>query len=178
MFRLTFNALLTVVVVGLANAGERSQEVLELAFAGSEGTIDVRLDSDAMGFRLQDLAEGESRTIVTDAGQTVTLTRSGAVIALEVEGERFELPAQPRRLQGGPGPWVDGQEGLVILSVEPLDEVRQQTIRAALEAAGINETVRFHARPAGSEDEHIVIIHKDIDADGEHTLVRKHRHGD
>lgn len=170
-------ALGLTLLLAAAHAGDSTRHILELEFDGRQGPVEVRLDSETMGFGLHELVPGEPRTIVTDDGRTLTLTREGSNIALEVDGERFEIPApghHPRHAEKLQLHLMQG-DGLLILSREPLDAVTRETIRTALSAAGVTETVRFHASPEGAGGQHEVRIHEEIEADGvgERVIVRK-----
>ena len=176
--RIPIITLVALLAAGAAHAGERSHEVYELAFDGRDGPVELRLDSDVLGFSLHEMADGESRSVVLDDGRTVVVSRRAEKVAIEVAGERFEIPTVER---GHP---VHGHpfdaDGLTILSREPLDEATRAQIRSALISAGVDDEVRFHTPPFRHGGPRELIIRKEIDSDNTdgRIVVRREIHAD
>ena len=60
-----------------------------------------------------------------------------------------------------PPPFV--QDGVVIISSDSIDEVTQQAIRSALEAAGQDGEIRFVDREMSGDARHVEIIRKRVE---------------
>lgn len=168
-----------------ATAESSGQTVEVYKFGTDAGETTVKLDSDVMGFHLHELADGDSRVVTTEAGQVVSLTRSGATLNIAVDGNDFDVPFRPAGLPGvATGERTvkkivvakdsDAHSGLMILSGEPIDAATRDTIRAALSAAGIDQPVHF---ADGDVDIEIEATHELHDThDGEerkHIVIKK-----
>lgn len=145
-------AIMLFTIVSVVLAGDSSNvEAYQFKFKGENGTVNLELNSQTMGFGLHDLQPGDSRTTVTEDGTGITISRLAEVYALDVGSEVFEIPAT----HGPDHMNLDHEthhriavshgmgDGLTILSKDPLDESQQATIRAALVAAGIVDEVEF-----------------------------------
>ena len=124
-----------------------------------------------------------SRAVTNTAGETMQMTkRSGEVVIIANDGSETVLPAMPAPDEGHT--WVEkgagemevevimGQssDGLFISSAEPLDEATRETIRSALQAAGITRKVEF-MEPGMRK----VFIHEDTEEGpaGEVRMIKK-----
>ena len=152
-----------------ATAGAGDREVHELEFDGDHGVVEIVLDSGQTGLELSSLEPGDSRTVTDANGQAVTVTRLEDSFALDVGGQRFEIPARhgPHALRFSPGP----EAGLTIVSAEPMDAAKRETISAALAAAGITDELNFHS--AGEGFAHQIFMRAERDADHQHVIIRK-----
>lgn len=136
-----------------------------------------------LDFLPSELPEGEIRTVTNTAGETVQMTkRDGAVVIIVSDGSETVLPAMPVPEEGHT--WVEksdsemevevimGQssDGLFISSGTPLDEGTRETIRSALQAAGITQSVEF-MEPGMRK----VFIHEDSEEGpaGEVRMIKK-----
>ncbi|MBT8141141.1 MAG: hypothetical protein HKN88_07340 [Gammaproteobacteria bacterium] len=145
---------------------------------GQEKTL--KFDSDVNGVFLHDLKDGESKTVSSESGETVTITRAGDNLTINANGENINMPVPPAhgpgkvkimRMQGGADETMDIEydvdmhmpEGLTISSSRELDQATKDTIRAALTNAGIQDQVHFGSGPH--------MLHKEmfISEDGEVT---------
>ena len=158
-------ALPAVFLAAAATAGHGERTVQVYKFGERDGELTtIRLDSEIMGFHVNELADDESRVVTTEDGQVVTLTRNGDSLNIAVDGQSHDVPLMPADLPHGDHgmrivkKMIHPGEGLTILSDEPLDEATQETIRGALSAAGIDKEVNF-----GSHD-------VDIDIDASHDV--------
>ena len=165
----TVPLILLIMAALMTTAGAGDREVHKLKFDGDQGLVTIVLDSEQTGVELSSLQPGESQTVTAASGQMVTVTRLEETFQLDVEGQRFEIPASlgPHGRHFSPHP----QAGLTIISAEPMDDSKRETISAALAAAGITDEVRFHS--AGEGFTHQVMMRTDGDADSEHVIVRK-----
>lgn len=166
----------SLVVTAAAIGGE--QEVLKFRLDNGTDPVEVVLDSQQTGFRVQQLVPGESRSLVTGAGQNVTVTRLEEGLSLDVDGQTFEVPAvhQPPAGHSHEIETLAGT-GLTIFSDKALDDQRKQTISAALAAAGITDEIRFISA-AGDEgtDTEIIIEKEIVDSDGaQKRIITKKR---
>ena len=132
-----------VLISGLVAAGAglakepviEKHSVYELKVMGHNGEpVEIRLDSDDIGFDAFDLAEGDSHSFTTDDGRPVTISNVDGEIWLDVDGELTELSG----LHGGGHAMkvldlgadgdafghamFSGHKGITIRSADPLDE--------------------------------------------------------
>lgn len=149
--RISIVLLVSLFVAAFALAGEeRSQMKLVLADDQNGEEIRIELDSDDPGFRLHDLQEGESRSVVDIQGRPVLITREADGFRFDVDGKSIRMPAHPeghqiehRVVMHGDGGPVHGPGDIMILSGAPIDDATQQAIRSLLESAGHDAEVRF-----------------------------------
>ena len=143
---------LTAVAVLLAMTGAAwagAGKVMVLAHEDDGERVEVKLDSEAMGFWLDELVDGETRSIVTEAGQNVSLTRKGDTVQLDVDGAAFEVPlrhdvdVQTHVLTGDHSDTSHADHDILIVMPGDVDESKKQLIIDSLRAAGIDDDVRF-----------------------------------
>jgi hypothetical protein len=156
--------LLLAMALGLATtafAGEEMQMKIAVVKDDGDGDVRIELDSDDIGFNLDDLQEGESRSVVDKSGQAILITRTADGYTFDVDGETIDMP-----MLGGDHKmvWVEedgnadvdvhvvrkamfiGEDHMgstMIMSAEPIDEATQQVIKSALESAGHDGEVHF-----------------------------------
>lgn len=118
---------------------------------GSEPVV-VELDSRLTGFRLQELTDGESRSVDDGSGRNIVVTRLGESFRLNVDGRVFDLPAAPPP-PPPPAPLTGGDtaaetllpqrapgDGLAVLGADHLsDSDRETLIRAMLETGLVDK---------------------------------------
>jgi len=160
--------LLGVVAIGLAGsalAGEDTKMKMKIAVVDGEGDDGVHftIDSNDLDFDLADMQEGESRSIIDEAGRSILITRQGDGYTFNIDGETIELPGLMGDQHHGMV-WVgEGDDSDVdvhvlrdsnftmmheenetmILSPKPIDEATQQAIRSLLESGGYGGDVNF-----------------------------------
>ncbi len=90
----TLTIIITSVLMAAATlAGEESEIKIEIAVDDGESAPTViRLDSNDMGFKLHELQEGESRSVVDSTGQLVLVTRMADGFVFDVDGKKIEVP--------------------------------------------------------------------------------------
>ena len=90
----TLTILITsVLLAAAALAGEEHEMKIEIAVDdGASAPTVIRLDSDAMGFNLHELQEGESRAVVDSTGQSVLVTRMADGFVFDVDGKKIKVP--------------------------------------------------------------------------------------
>jgi len=182
--------LLLVMALGLSTiafAGEEMKMKIIAVEDSGDGEIRIDLDSDDIGFSLDELQEGESRSIVDKSGQSIVVTRKADGFSFDVDGKSIDMPM----LRGNHGDmvWVDEDGGAdidvhvmrnatfigedhmgstMIMSVEPIDEATQQIIKSALESAGHDSEVHFvthgaHHNAGNDGEHHVKVIKKVIE---------------
>ncbi len=167
------NTVLLILAITLAAAATAGVEVqvLKFEFDGEAGPVGVELNSETMGFTLDELQPGETRSTTSEDGTPVTLTRNDETIALQVAGQLFEIPASHGPMHGAHEMgshkvmMAHMDDGLMIIG-SGLDETRQATIRDALAAAGITGEIHF-VSPGLSMEGGEMIVEKEIYGDGE-----------
>jgi hypothetical protein len=152
-------------LAGTAAAGDETSMTMVVDVVGEDGVDGrhFRINSDDLGFDLDEMQVGESRSIVDESGQAILITRGEEGFSINIDGETIELP----RLHGGEHGgmhWIgDGGEsdinvhvmrdinvrrtkemsGTMIMSPKPIDDATQQAIRSLLESAGYGDDVKF-----------------------------------
>ena len=184
--------LLLAMALGLATSAFAGEEThMKIAVVKDDGAGDVRieLDSDDIGFNLDELQEGESRSVVDKSGQSILITRTAEGYTFNVDGETIDMPM----LVGDHDEvvWVDedgetdvdfhvmrkakfiGEDHMgstMIMSAEPIDETTQQVIKSALESAGHEGEVHFathemHHRGRHGGGHQVKVIKKVVEAE-------------
>ena len=176
--------------LGLATtafAGEQMKMKIAVVEDDGHGDIRIELDSDDIGFNLEELQEGESRSIVDKSGQSIVVTRKADGFTFDVDGKTIDMP-----MLGGDHDglvWVDkdgdadvdvhvmrnatfiGEDHMgstMFMSADPIDEATQQVIKSALESAGHDSEVNFvthgaHHGAVHSGDHQVKVIKKVVE---------------
>jgi hypothetical protein len=169
----TATLLATFLFAAAAYAGEKGQHKIEIQVIADDGDGETHLtlDSDDLGFSLEDMQVGENRSITDKAGRPVLITRTDDGYSFDVDGKIIDMPALGKhRDHGDANVWIskgdmaphadvdvhvmhdsaasnvvidtmDG-EGVMIFSGKEIDDATQQIIRTALESTG-HESVHF-----------------------------------
>jgi len=83
----------SVLLAAAALASEEHQMKIEIAADdGTSAPTVIRLDSDEMGFKLHELQEGESRSVVDGTGQSILVTRMADGFVFDVDGKKIKVP--------------------------------------------------------------------------------------
>ncbi len=90
----TLTILITsLLLAAVALAGEEHEMKIEIAVDdGTSAPTVIRLDSDDMGFKLHELQEGESRSVVDGTGQSILVTRMADGFVFDVDGKKIKVP--------------------------------------------------------------------------------------
>ncbi len=161
----TIHALvISVALAGLVAAGAgvakepvvEEHSVYELKVMGHDGSpVEIRLDSEELGFNAFDLAEGDSHAFTLEDGRPVTISNVEGEIWLDVDGELIELSGlhggghAMKMLHLGSGHEAfghmmgAGHRGITIRSADPLDEETRTRIVQAIQDAGVDQEVFF-----------------------------------
>jgi hypothetical protein len=178
--------LLSVVAVGLASAALAEDDVkmtMAIAVVDDDGGNErnFKINSDDLGFDLQEMQEGENRSIVDESGKNILVTRTSDGFSFNIDGETIDLPALHGEGHHGMV-WVgDGDASEVdvhvmhdtnvtmmhemndtminntmIISGKPIDAATQQAIRDLLGSSGYASEVSFIDRDA-AHDGNVII---------------------
>jgi hypothetical protein len=173
-------ALTILMTFGTATAQEvekKMQIKVMVAGDGSDEASAVHWSSHDMDFDMQDLAVGETRTIESEAGKTVTIARAEEGFSIDVDGKTIMMPdlgAHGTHMafvsEGAIHEAIDidvdsdvrvmkvhRPEGVTIVSGKPLDQSVKDSIRSVLISAGNNEEITFID---GSQDGKRVMVKK------------------
>ncbi len=168
--------LLSVVAVGLASAALAEDDVkmtMAIAVVDDDGGNErsFKINSDDLGFDLQDMQEGENRSIVDESGKNILVTRTSDGFSFNIDGETIDLPAFHDEGHHGMV-WVgDGDASDVdvhvmhdtnmttmhemndtmIISGKPIDATTQQAIRNLLGSSGYDSEVNFVDRDSAHD---------------------------
>ena len=166
----TATLLATILFATAAYSGEQEHHKMQIKVIADDGgdTTHLTLDSDELGFNLQDMQVGENRSIVDKEGRSILVTRGEEKFSFNIDGKIIDIPAFDGHDGGmvwasevdhvedidvhvmhdsmAPNVMID-DEAVMIFSGKAIDEATQQIIRTALESAG-HENVHF----AGGDD--------------------------
>jgi len=177
---LTLATLAALITFGTAMAQEVEKKMeikVVVSGDGSDEATEVHWASDDTDFDMDDLAVGESHTIESESGKTVTITRAEEGLSFDVGGKTVMVPDMGEHgthmafvgdgmMQEDVDVQVIGDahvmqahhpDGVTIISGMPLDESVRESIRSVLISAGNNAEVTFI----------------DGSADGKHVVVKK-----
>ncbi len=150
----------TLMASGIASAGDKEHKI-HVEVIG-DGDHAVHWVGDGADFK--DLEVGETKTIETEGGPTVTVTRTEDGLDVEVDGDSIAIPHAPDgetmafMMKDGKHENVDikvmraphamatrihAPDGITIISKGAIDESTQETIRSVLATAGHADEVRF-----------------------------------
>lgn len=190
-----WKTLVSLTAIGLAAtamAADKPHMAMSIAVVDDATQEEVRvdLDSDTLGFDLDDMQVGENRSVVDKNGQNVLITREEEGFRFDVNGKTIRAPLHDGPIKGEHDvvilgtahahaagamhghvapvpplpPFAHGPDGIAIISAEPIDEATQQEIEDLLKAAGHGSDVRFIDRSAADDGRHEVrIIEKRVE---------------
>ena len=172
-------------------AADQQFDRLHLAFSVHAGCCIMFLELDADLFRsddfdLNEMQEGEIRSVVDDAGRSVLITREADGMKIEVDGKTIHMPLFGGGFEHHAGAMAGnfdlqmfaheglapagGADDITIISGKPLDGSTQESIKSVLLSAGHDGDVRFVDKsvsfggalgnPHG--DHHIKFVRKEV----------------
>ena len=133
-------------------------EVKVIADDGN-GPTHLILDSEELGFNLDDMQVGENQSIVDEEGRPILISRTEDGFVFDVDGRKIEMPAFDEQGEGRHA--MMAKEGVMIVSGKEIDAATQQVIRDALQSAG-HETVHFAGGHGGGPHQ-VKIIKKVVE---------------
>lgn len=177
-------ALLSAAGGGVAEEGTKHVMAVEVAGHGATDGVAFKLDSEDLGFELDDMQVGETRSVVDEDGRPILITRNETGYSFNIDGNVIDLP-NLGEADGEDMHWVtDGDDadvnvhvirknmsatisetgGTVIISPKPIDEATRLSIQSILESAGHGSDVEFIDHD-GSDDGQVFIrqIEKVVD---------------
>lgn len=165
LLKLAVLALLMTFGAAQAQEVEKKMEFKVVVAGDGNESSEMHWESHNMDFDLQDLAVGETRSIESESGQAVTVTRSEDGFDFNIDGETVSLPhmgpharhmafadtdgthenVDVRVIRRGPPHPArpHSPDGVTIISGKPLDDSVKDSIRSVLISAGNNEEVTF-----------------------------------
>lgn len=111
-----------------------------------DAVVDIFVDGNSEAFKLPELAVGESRTLTTQSGKEVVVSKSEQGLEINLDGEAIEIPSFAGNLGARihrSSPLHQMVEDSVHISGVELDDNQKQIIRDAFLAAGIDKKVKF-----------------------------------
>ncbi len=152
--------------------------------AGGE-RIRIELSGEELGFDLQDLQFGESRSVVDRSGRNILITRTAEGYDFEVDGRTVSMPAfdqvgahvaiadlserefDVEVMNSGTAFTAAMPANITVITPEPLAANTQATIRSVLQSAGHTQDVTFidHSTTAsmhGTAAHAIKVIKKEV----------------
>lgn len=173
----------SLLLAGVASAGEEHQMKIRVVVADSDGGDEVRLnlDSEDLGFDLHDMQEGETRSIVDESGRSILITREARGFKFDVDGKTIEMPLFDSEegafwVSDGNSENVevyvmhdaefvssDNFDGVTIISSQPIDDLTRDGIKSLLSASGHSGEVEFIDTGDGPHGLHeIRVIKKEV----------------
>lgn len=146
-------------------AGEQAKHVIAIDVVGEDDTekVSLKLNSEDLGFELDEMQVGETRSVVDEKGRAILITRSESGFSFDVNGKTIDMP-DFTEVNGENFHWVAnsddaamnvqvlhhnrtatlaGPGGTVIITSKPIDESTRLSIQAILESAGHGSEVDF-----------------------------------
>ena len=171
-------AALTMSVGALAETEKRMEVHVAHDGAGLHEAVEVRLDSKSMGFDLEEMQVGETRSVVDESGRTILITRQEDGYNFNVDGKSIDIP----EVDSSYATWVgdenidvevhdtaahsmamiDGSDDIIIISGTTLDDSTKDSIRAVLQSAGHSEEVKFIDGGEHDGERHVKVIKKRV----------------
>jgi hypothetical protein len=150
-------------LAGIASAGEEHQMNIRVVIADSDGGDEIRLnlDSDDLGFDLNEMQEGEIRSIVDESGRSILISREAEGFKFDVDGKTIEMPlfeseegvfwvgdddvenVRVHVLSDAEFVSSDNFDGVTVISSQPIDEVTREGIKSLLSSSGHSGEVEF-----------------------------------
>ena len=125
---------------------ERNVRV-EIHKASDENTtVDINVNGNAEVFSLPSLEIGETQDIVTESGNTISVTKTESGISLMVDGEEIKLPAvgaemSAHFMKGGMPLHHGTNDGIQVIG--DLTDEQIAIIKDGFAAAGVEKSINF-----------------------------------
>jgi len=152
-------------LAGESNAMWESRVVIAEDDGSGGEPLRIELSGEDLGFDLQDLQLGESRSVVDKSGRSILITRTEQGYDFNVDGKTVSMPAFEHyaerveivdlsdaefegdfdvAVMNGEAAFASARPaGITIITPEPLDESTQASIRSVLQAAGHSDAITF-----------------------------------
>lgn len=175
-------ALLAVGSIAFAGQDVEKRVDIRLEVVEGDEPVSIAFSSDDLDFDPMALQVGESRSIVTDDGRSVLLTRTDGGLSLNIDGRDIELPGfgdigmseddiaalEIEHEHAVHDVSVDGAvfisdgdtAGITIVSDDAIDAATRESIRGVLQSAGYDSEVRFIDTTSAAGAHHVEkVIH-------------------
>lgn len=193
-----FVAFLTMISISAALAWEVVEKQVRVSIEqenDQDARVELMVNDRNYRFTLPQLSEGETRTLATDDGGTVTASKQDGKVTVTADGEEIRIPHANAELTAGLHVMGDDafrvDANTVIISGAELDEATRQTITDAIRSADADKKVVFTGGGHGNvfmfrngddedemewlsegEGEHQIIIHSDDGENGKKVEKR------
>lgn len=158
--------------------GEEIVMKVQVEVNDDEGNFHLSLNSDELGFKLHDMQEGETQSIVDEDGRSILITREADGFKFDVDGKTINMPmfaADHGAMWMTDGDIVDIDvqvlheensvmrhqvKGVTIISSQPIDAETRNSIRSLLTSSGQTGDIDFidgNEQHAGMHKKVIVI---------------------
>ncbi len=178
-----FVTLLAMVSLSAAIAWEAVEKQVRISMEqenDQDAQVDLTINDRNYQFALPQLSEGETRTLITDDGGSVTASKQNGKVTIVADGEEIRIPHANAELTAGLHVMGDDafkvDANTVIISGADLDEATRQTISDVIKAADADRKVIF----TGGGHENVFMFKSGDDEDdiqwlsegeGEHQII-------
>lgn len=170
-----------------ANDGDERNVRVEIHKASDENTtVEINVNGNIEVFSLPSLEIGEARDIVTESGNTVSVTKSDSGISLMVDGEEINLPAAGAEMsahfmKGGMPLHHATNDGIQVIG--DLTDEQIAIIKDGFATAGVEKSINFtkgHEMKFffSGDDADIPQVRKWLNKDGDDVKIIKLDNGD
>ena len=148
----TFKALLigSVAMISMAISASDSEPrhvMIQIDKSGdNDAIVDLNVDGNVEAFALPELAVGETKTITTESGKEIVVSKTEDGLEVTIDGQNLDLPSVhgnfAAKIHRSAPLRQFTQNTVQVVGVE-LDDNQKQIIKDAFRAAGIEKEVSF-----------------------------------
>jgi len=157
-----------------ANETEKQLVVVQVDKSDNQDAkVEVKVDGSAESFNLPEMEVGDSKTIITESGKSVTLNKTEGGITMDIDGKSVPLPL----FSGNLGARIHRSMPLhhmtsdqITISGVELDDSQKQIIRDAFLTAGITDKKVLFA----TQKFMVLSSEHDFESDGNTQVMQWH----